>query len=70
MTNVWTNPQDQARVLIGCAVGHTFVGTAEDIRQAKSAITRAIRLLMASGLTQAQAIHAVIVHAEMLGSLE
>jgi hypothetical protein len=61
---------DHARSLIGCAVGHVAVGTAEDIQQAKRAVARAIGMLVASGLTQAQAVHVVISHAEMLGSLE
>jgi hypothetical protein len=69
MPIVW-NSHDQARVLIGCAIGHVCVGTDEDIRQAKSAISRAIRLLVTSGMTQAQAVHTIITHAEMLGSLE
>jgi hypothetical protein len=69
MRIVW-NHHDQARVLIGCAIGHVCVGTDADIRQAKSAIASAIHLLVASGMTQAQAVHTVIAHAEMLGSLE
>ena len=62
--------QDHARALVGCAVGHVSVGTAEDIRQAKRAVARAVSMLVASGLTQAEAVHVVISHAEMLGSLE
>ena len=70
MRIVQTNHHAHARALIGCAVGHVFVGTDEDIIQARNAIARAIHLLRASGLTPAQAVHAVITHAEMLGSLE
>jgi hypothetical protein len=64
------NPERHARALVGCAFGHTIVGTAEDLRQAKRAIGRAIQFYMAAGLTRDQAVNQVITLAQMLGELE
>lgn len=59
-----------ASTLIGCAVGHVCVGTAEDLQQARRAITRAIGLYMAAGLTRDQALNQVIAFTQTLGALE
>lgn len=64
------NPERRARALVGCAYGHAVVGTAEDLRQAKRAIGRAIQFYMASGLTRDQAVSQVVTLAQMLGELE
>ena len=66
----WHVYHEQARVLVGYAIGHVVVGTAEDIRQAKRAVGRAIQLYMAAGLTQKQAADQVVSLAQLFGSLE
>lgn len=59
-----------ARALIGCAVGHVVAGTPENIRRARAAVTRAIRIYMAAGFTQDQAINEVVTYAQLLGAVE
>lgn len=55
---------------MGRAVGHVVCGTDADLQLAKRAISRAIKIYMATGLTRGQAVAKVISFAEMLGSLE
>jgi hypothetical protein len=59
-----------ARALVGCAVGHAVVGTAEDVRQAKRAVARAIQLFRASGMSREQAAEQVVAYAQSLEALE
>lgn len=59
-----------AYTLVGCAVGHVTVGTAEDLRQARRAVSRAIQLFMATGLSQDRAVEHVVALAQLLGGLE
>lgn len=61
---------DHARALVGCAVGHVVAGTPENIRRARSAVTRAVQIFMATGMTQDQAIHEVISFAQLLSAVE
>lgn len=65
-----SDPSYRARTLVGCAFGHVVVGTAEDLRQAKRAVSRAIQFYRAAGLTRDQAINEVVSYAQLLGELE
>jgi hypothetical protein len=66
----WNPYHRSACALVGCAVGHAVVGTAEDVRQAKRAITRAIQLFVMSGMSRDQAAQHVIEYAQTLSALE